>query len=70
MRRLLRRARDFHIRHRRAGADAVALFHRHLVEAAAEPDHHARHAAIAHDQVGAKTDHRHRNVRRESSFRK
>ena len=58
--RLLRRARDLHVRHRRAGADAVA-FHRDLVEAAAEPDHHARHAAVAHDQVGAEPDDRDRN---------
>ncbi len=35
-----------------------------LVEAAPEPDHHARHAAVAHDQVGAGADHVDRNVGR------
>ena len=29
-----------------------------LAEAAAEPDHDARHAAVAHDQVGAEPDRR------------
>ena len=28
------------------------------VPAAPEPDDHARHAAVAHDQIGADTDHR------------
>ncbi|MFT3811194.1 MAG: hypothetical protein QM698_14875 [Micropepsaceae bacterium] len=31
---------------------------------AAQPDHHARHAAIAHDQVGPDTDNRHRHAGR------
>ena len=56
--------RDAHVRHRRAGADAMALG-LDVVEAAAEPDHHARHAAVAHDQVGAEADHRDRNVARQ-----
>ena len=58
---LLRRARDLHVRHRRAGPDARAI-DLDLVEAAAEPHHHARHAAVAHDQVGAEADHDDRNV--------
>ena len=33
--------------------DALAVLDRDLAEAAAEPDHDARHAAVAHDQVGA-----------------
>ncbi len=61
---LLRRARDLHVRHRRAGANAQALDD-HVIEAAAEPDHHARHAAVAHDQVGAEPDHDDRNVGRQ-----
>src|SRR5215203_4997993 len=48
----LRDARDPHVRHRGSGAHAVPRLRRHVVEAAAEPDHYARHAAIAHDQVG------------------
>ena len=47
-----------HVRHRRAGADATAGFDLDLAEAAAEPDHHARHAAVAHDQVRAEPDRR------------
>ena len=57
---LLRRARDLHIRHRRAGAHARVL-DRGRIEAAAEPDHHARHAAVAHDEIGAEPDDGHRN---------
>ena len=60
-RRFLRGARDFHVRHRGAGADAMARFHRDLVEPAAEPDRNARYAAVAHDQVGAKADRGHRD---------
>ena len=62
---LLRRARHHHVEHRGAGGDAMAVFDLDLVEAAAEPDHHARHAAVAHDQVGAGADHRDRNVGRQ-----
>ena len=47
---LLRRLRDAQIRHRSAGAD-VETFDRDLVEATAEPYHHARHAAVTHDQI-------------------
>ena len=61
----LRRARDLHVRHRGAGAHAIAVLDLDLVEAAAEPDHHARHAAVAHDQVRAEPDHGHRNVGRQ-----
>ena len=52
---LLRGLRDAQVRSRRAGAHAVAL-DLDLVEAAPEPDHHARHAAVAHDQVGAEAN--------------
>jgi hypothetical protein len=47
---------DFHIRHRGAGADAISVLHLDLVETAAKPDHHARHAAVTHNQVGAEPD--------------
>ena len=53
----LRRARDHHVEHGGAGGDAMVRFDLDLVEAAPEPDHHARHAAVAHDQVGAGADH-------------
>ena len=53
--RLLRRARDLDVGHRSAGAN-VETFDRDLAEAAAEPDHHAGHAAVAHDQIGAEPD--------------
>ena len=62
---LLRRARHLHIGHRGAGANARRPLDLDLAEAAAEPDHDARHAAVAHDQVGAEPDHRDRNVGRQ-----
>ena len=55
-RRFLRGARDFHIGNRGAGANAMAGFDRDVRKAAAKPDDHARHAAVAHDQVGAEAD--------------
>ena len=55
---LLRGARDLHVRHRGTGAHALARLDGHRIEAASEPDHHARHAAVAHDQVGAETRRR------------
>ena len=48
---ILRGARDPHVRHRRARAHARVRSIFDLAEAAAEPDHHARHAAVAHEQV-------------------
>ena len=51
----LRRARDFHIRNRRPGADPHTL-NGNLAEAAAEPHHHARNATVANDEVGAQAD--------------
>ena len=54
---LLRRARHHDVEHGGAGDDAMAVFDCDVVEAAAEPDHHARHAAVAHDQIGAGADH-------------
>ncbi len=51
----LRRARHHHIENRSAGGDTL-VFDLHLVESAAEPDHHAGNTAITHDQVGAGTD--------------
>ena len=62
--RLLRRAGHLHVRHRGAGAHAMVRLDRDVIEAAPEPDHDARHAAVAHDQVGAETDHGDRNVGR------
>ena len=59
---LLRFARDHGIEQPGAGADAMLAFDLDLVEAAAEPDHDARHAAVAHDEIGAGADRRHRNV--------
>ena len=53
---LLCRAGDFHVRHRSAGANVHAL-DRDLGKAAAKPDHHARHPAVADDKIGAKADH-------------
>ena len=55
-RRLLRGAADLDVGRRRAGADTRAVLDSHLTEAATETDHHARHAAIAHDQIGAEPD--------------
>ena len=60
---LLRRARHHDVEHRGAGGDAMVRFDLDLVEAAPEPDHHARHAAVAHDQVGADADHGDRESR-------
>ena len=64
---LLRRARDLHVRHRGAGARCVCPLDLDVAEAAAEPDHHARHAAVAHDQVGAEPDDGDRNVGRQDA---
>ena len=63
-RRLLGGAADLHVGHRGAGADAAAVLDLHLAEAAAEPDDDARHAAVAHDQVGAEPDDGDRNLGR------
>ena len=52
---LLRGARNPHVGHRGAGAHALAL-DLDVGEAAAKPDDDARHAAVAHDQVGAEPD--------------
>ena len=43
----------------------MALLDLDLVEAAPEPDHNARHAAVAHDQIGAGADHGDRQFRRQ-----
>ena len=60
----LRRARHFHIEHRGAGTDLAALDD-DLAEAAAEPDHNARHPAVAHDQIGADADDGDRDIGRQ-----
>ncbi len=39
-----------------APARTILSFNRDLAEAATEPDHDARHAAVAHDQIGAEPD--------------
>ena len=63
---LLRGARDaFTSGTAGAGADACAALDLDVAEAAAEPDHHARHAAVAHDQVGAEPDDGDRNLGRQ-----
>ncbi len=59
-----RRARDFHVRDDGARAQRVAILDFDLAEAAAEANDDARHAAVAHQQVRAKTDDEHRQVRR------
>ena len=60
-----------HIRHRRADAHPVAVLRLDAAEAApAEPDHHARNAAVAHQQVGADADDRDRQIARRSVFMK
>jgi hypothetical protein len=53
---LLRRARHLHVGHRGASGHAVAVLDCDLAEAAAEPDHHARDPAVAHDEIGAEAD--------------
>ena len=45
-----------------APARTARVFDGDVAKAAAEPDHHARHAAVAHDQIGAEPDHGHGNV--------
>ena len=52
-------ARDLHVGHGRAGAQAVARLDLDLGEAAAEADDDARHAAVAHQQVRAEPDDEH-----------
>ena len=48
--------RQFHVRHRGAGADARAGFHLDIGEAAAKADHHARHPAVPNDEIRAEPD--------------
>jgi hypothetical protein len=43
----------------------MTLFHFDVVEAAAEPDHHTGHAAVAHDGVGAGADRDRRTIGRQ-----
>ena len=62
---LLGGARHLDVRHRGAGADARALLYRDIAEPATEPDHHARNAAVAHDEIGAEADHGDGNLRRQ-----
>uniref|UniRef100_A0A0N4Z3P8 LigA n=1 Tax=Parastrongyloides trichosuri TaxID=131310 RepID=A0A0N4Z3P8_PARTI len=60
--RLGRGARHHAVQRARARRDGVALG-RHLAPGAArQPDHHALDPAVAHDQVGADADRRHRHV--------
>ena len=63
--RVTRRARDHDVEHRGAGAQAMPLLDRDGIEAAAEADDYAGHAAIAHDEIGAGADDIDRNVRRQ-----
>ena len=57
--------RHFHVRHRGAGADARTGFHLDIGEAAAKADHHARHAAVPNDEIGAEPDDGDRDVHRQ-----
>ncbi len=61
---LLRRARDFDVGHRRAGAH-VQAFDGDFAEAAAQPDHGSGNAAVAHDQIGAEADDGDRDIGRQ-----
>ena len=51
-----------HVGHRGAGAHAMAVLDLDLPKPRAEPHHDARDAAVAHDEVRADAEHRHRNV--------
>jgi hypothetical protein len=65
---LLRGARHHDVEDRGAGGDARAV-NADLVEAAAHADDDARHAAVAHDQVGAGADDGDWNVGRQIAQR-
>ena len=57
--RFRRGARDLRVERRRAGDHAMVRRRLDRAERlAAEPDHHAAHAAVAHDEVGAEADRR------------
>ncbi len=58
-----RRTRDLHVRHRCAGANAHTILDDDFVEAAAQANDNARHAAVAHDEIGAEANDRDRNRR-------
>ena len=47
-----------------APARMLRAFDCDFAKAAAQPDYHARHAAVAHDQIGAEPDDGHRRFRR------
>ena len=58
---LARRQRDIEIE--RAGAsDNIRAVDRDIGEAAAQPHHHARNAAIADQEIGGDADRRHRHI--------
>ena len=60
------RPRRLHVGHGGSRAHAVVGQDLDLAEGpATQTDHHAGHAAIAHDQVGAQPDHRHRDLARQ-----
>ena len=65
MRGLLGGARDLDVRHRGAGAHALPALDVDLGEAAAEPDHDAGDAAVAHDEVRAEADDGDRHLGRQ-----
>ena len=65
-----RRARELDVGHGRAGAEAMAGLDCDLREAAPQADDDARHAAVAHQQVGAEADHEDGQIRRASRARK
>ena len=60
-----RGAADFHVRRSRAGADPRAVLDLHLAEAATETNDDARHAAVAHDQVGTEPNDDDGDLRRQ-----
>jgi hypothetical protein len=69
-RRLLRRAANLHVGHRRADANAIAGLDPDFTETTAKPDDDTWDAAIAHDQVGAETDHGNGYFTRQSAEKK
>ena len=58
---------QFHIRHRRARANFMIRLDSNIGEKAfGQANHHACHAAVAHQHVGAKAEHIDRNAARQS----
>ena len=63
---LLRGAGDAHVQRGSSGPHAIARLQRRLREALAQADDDARHAAVAHQKVGADADDIDRHIVRRS----